>query len=217
MLAAILIFAISFLLLVSSKSSIAALIFIVLFGLVIKGWKSRLTLAIFAIIFFLLYSDTIFRSFMSLDPSGPLATVFSRVVLWNYIFSDIIASNGAFLFGLGYGSASGLLGDSIWTDSDIDQSHNLLVESIVSVGVLGTSVVVWLIITIVKSRNHLQELGRSCVAAFTCAKFMLYFFLLRGLTEASIAQAGSADVGFFSFSLVIVSIYGAQDNSNVNF
>lgn len=190
--------------LTASKGTIISLALSFMVYLVIRN-KVFFAVSVIGLILVLLNIDT--SSFQ--DPQGSLDTFISRAFLWNYIFTTILQSKIDLLLGVGYGASQEMQTADLWSGVEIDQAHNFIVESIMSVGVFGTIFLALLFYKVFASYvNAIKKMERSPILTmFFC---LLIFFLFRGLTESSIAQAGSIDVLYYS--LIISFIIHYRDN-----
>lgn len=130
-------------------------------------------------------------------------TLFSESPLYGYGYWDnVVALNDAF----------GGLGD-ITEDRSVNQAHNMILQSLISVGIIGTILLFLFIIRTIKNLIYLFKVKKQSEEYLWILGCMLYF-VFRGLTEGSIAQAGTVDCFFFIlFSEIILFMKKKESRS----
>ncbi len=135
-----LIMSVFFLLLTESKGAIVGLV--LSFLILLFVYKKQLFLFVSPIVVLLVIINSGLIINVYNDPQGMFNTFSSRIVLWNYIISDILQSRFDLFFGIGYGASQEMQTFSLWGDTDIAQAHNFIIESLMSVGIIGTAVLI---------------------------------------------------------------------------
>lgn len=158
--------------------------------------------------FYLFFEDFLFDKFSEyLRNPQNLLTLTGRTLLWESIFTQVLAEK--YILGLGFNSTEEALGVGFaWgEDHIITQSHNAYIESLINCGLLGTIPLVWFIIRALSRALRAHKMSEKVdIQLLSCSTFgLLIFFAVRGISEASFAQAGSMDI-----IIVIVLIIGSQ-------
>lgn len=129
------------------------------------------------------------------NPSA-YATLSGRTDLWSIALRQFRSSP---FTGLGYGQTSRALeGLDVWGQETIAQAHNVLVESLMTTGLLGTvpliAILFWVTWNLVLALRVSEPRNPQ---VFVSSVGLLIFALVRSLTEGAMAQAGSVDVLVF--------------------
>ena len=183
---------------------------IVSFLLMLFTGKVRLNKSFILILFLVLIVFLIFRERISsifemvqIDTDGNIEdgdfSINGRGVIWAkaiMLFSD------SPLYGYGYwdsiialNEAFGGLAD-LTEDRSVFQAHNMILQALVSVGLIGTTLLFLFIARTVRNLIFLFKFHEQSDEYLWILGCMLYF-VFRGLTEGSISQAGTIDCFFF--------------------
>jgi O-antigen ligase len=195
-----------------SKIGIASLILIGFVILVLKLNKKKtiIILPFLAFLFFFLnlnkriHDKIIFLTEYQGANAKGVKSLNGRTLIWEDV---LIRIRKSFYFGYGYGSPRIILSKEYDSSLRIDilQAHNAWLESMLNVGIIGT---VFLLFTIIKTFLNLFKIlklpddGDRFYYVFI--SYYLFYHLIRGVTEASFAQASTVEViVFFSFILIV--------------
>jgi len=195
----IIFFAFLILLLTGSKTSLFAVLLIILYLLVslrLLKFNILISIALIIVIFFL---SPMFTSINKYLEGGQLNNLSGRENIWIPLI-DLIKHN--IWFGYGYNSPTNLLTIKyfdIWEGRDIIQAHNAFLQSLLNVGTIGTVVLLLLVFFQFKKISSLKYFDKNLY-------FLLYFLfgtlIIRGFTEASFTNGGGVEV--FWFSIIIL-------------
>lgn len=118
-------------------------------------------------------------------------TYSGRTSIWEACY-ELIYQNP--IFGNGYWTANSLL-EEIAPWKGVNQAHSAYFQALITVGIIG-SICLWLYM--IRIFIYLQRLIKKQKDWSTLFLYNMYlYFLIRGFTEGSYAQAGSFDVFIF--------------------
>lgn len=135
--------------------------------------------------------------------TGNIETLTGRTVLWSSVM-DYIHSRP--ILGYGYGSPSELLTSKymyMWGGVDVFQAHNMILHSLLNVGILGTTVLLFVIHYMYRMIFTIRQKSEYL---FLLLYSILTYFIIRGISEASFVNGATVDVYVFAIMIVSVSI-----------
>lgn len=167
--------------------------------------------------FFLFDRISALDEMIVIDTEGSIkdgdVSINGRGYIWAICYQMVIDSP---LIGKGYWGAVEYLAEATGgglSDEGMQgttQAHNMILHSLISVGLIGTTLLISYIISLWKKLKLLFKEQKNNPSFLWVCCYMIYL-IFRGITEASIAQCGTIDIFFFLFlSLYINSIYIAS-------
>jgi len=128
-----------------------------------------------------------------------LSTGTGRTAIWHGLVSSI-SSIPQLVFGSGFGSAELFFDSNEFLSYDFGHAHNALLQSIYEVGLVGSLLLHYIVLSNIYNGIRLTKRANS--AAGDIFLWINIAILIRGITEAGYAQLGSFDSYFILASFV---------------
>ena len=196
-----------------SKSGMVAPFVAIGFYILFYGKKNIIRYAfgaaiiVFIIFYFFQSSVTGFTDFIEKQNERPEWDFNGRTSIWEIAILNFLNNPW---FGNGYFHSQELLEQ--FTSLEATQAHSLYYQLLMSVGIVGTAAMLFYYIRILYYQTKLLKYNNQSwiVIWFNC---MCIYFLIRGVTEASIAQCPSIDAFFFVIiSMSTIHLYKINKN-----
>ena len=199
-------FAIILILLSLSKSGIVLGVFGFLYVAVVKRAYfaiSVVSVVIGGLVIIFLPIETIQNVLFNYVTNDTLETLSGRSAIWQ-VCQEL--NNNKPLFGYGYNSVMKIL-PVYFTNFLAEQAHSVYYESMINVGVVGSSILgIYVLKVVIKCVRNFSAIKQDTTLSWFF--FVVLIGLVRGVTEASFAQANNMiDVSLFFLSVFILDYF----------